>query len=320
MNKRLLDYSPATLVDLTKKQFLDGIRAAEGRTVAAYSCPYAPPYVEKVSNPELAAAFGADYIILEGLNPKKLQIPGIPSKNTVDDQPYKKQLQVEMGFGFTAREIKKLIGRPLGIILLVPEYLEDDFGHVYADTVFSQEMVEFLLHEGYAYLSLRFDQKSLLAAVEKTVQIAGKQAVIEAGIPHGPGIIRDAKWPPNNLRELVTPDYVAELALAGANIIDIPAVGIVPGYTQEYVTQLATSVHNAGALVGAAIAHSVEGSDENTIRQIALANKICGADIFNIAAGGVYESVALPEILFALSVAVKGRRHTYRRMAQSVLR
>ena len=58
----------------------------------------------------------------------------------------------------------------------------------------------------------------------------------------------------------------------------------------------------------------------NQLKQIILDNKVCGVDMFNIAAGGVFESVTLPETLENICIAVKGRRHTYRRMAQSPLR
>lgn len=97
MAKRFLEYTPTQLANLSKRDFLDGVRASEGRVVGAYVCPYAANYVEKVSNPELVASFGADYVTLEGYDPKRLQIPGLPSKNPEDDQPFKKSLQVEMG-------------------------------------------------------------------------------------------------------------------------------------------------------------------------------------------------------------------------------
>lgn len=320
MTKRLLEYTPAQLASLTKQQFLDGIRSSESRTVAAYSCPYAAPYVEKVSNPELVAAFGADYVILEGLDPRRLQTPGLPSKDPADDQPFKKAVQVEMGYGWTVRELKRLIGRPIGIILLVGEPGED-FGPVYGDAVYSEDMIRFVVEEGYDLVVLcGFVREPLLEAVRRTAELVGDRIVIEAGIPHGPGAIVDDAWPPFDLREVVTPGYVRELAEAGADIVDIPAVGVVPGFTPQYVTELATAVHQGRSLAGSCIAHSVEGADDGTIRRIALDNKACGVDLFNVAAGGVYESVALPETLLALCLAVKGRRHTYRRMAQSALR
>jgi len=66
MSKRFLDYTPSELSTLSRTDFLDGIRAAESRVVGAYVCPLSPNYIEKVSNLELVAAFGADYITFEG--------------------------------------------------------------------------------------------------------------------------------------------------------------------------------------------------------------------------------------------------------------
>jgi hypothetical protein len=143
--------------------------------------------------------------------------------------------------------------------------------------------------------------------------------IIEAGIPHGPGRI-DGDDPPYNLREVSTPDFVNRLAKAGADIVDIPAVGVAPGFTMDYVSTLADAVHEGKALAAASIAHSVEGADPDTVRHVASDNKICGVDLYNFAAGGVFESVALPEQLQTFCIAVKGRRHTFRRMCQSPLR
>ncbi|OPZ57052.1 MAG: hypothetical protein BWY88_01267 [Synergistetes bacterium ADurb.Bin520] len=61
---------------------------------------------------------------------------------------------------------------------------------------------------------------------------------------------------------------------------------------------------------------SQEGSDEGTIRALALACKMAGADLHHLGDSG-YSGMALPENLMAYSVALRGRRHAYRRMATS---
>ena len=58
---------------------------------------------------------------------------------------------------------------------------------------------------------------------------------------------------------------------------------------------------------------------EDTIRQIALMCKMAGADIHHIGDSG-YMGMALPENITAYSVAIRGKRHTYRRMAMSLER
>ena len=319
MSKRYLELTPTQLTQLSKQDFLDGIRASEGRVVGAYVCPLAPNYIEKVSNAELVAAFGADYITLEGYDPREVQFPGLPSKNPEDDIDTRSKLQVELGKGYTIPEIKKLTGRPVGMILLVPRENEV-FGGIYKEPIYSKEMMEYLIQEQYDFICLcGYGQEPLIQAVSEASALFKDQIVIEAGIPHGPGAI-DGDFPPHNLREVVTPEFVRRLAHAGADIVDIPAVDIVPGFNMEYVSQLVTEIHEEHSLAASSVAHSLEASSKEVLERIILDNKVCGVDMFNIAAGGVFESVTLPETLKDICIAVKGKRHTYRRMAQSPLR
>lgn len=321
MSKRFIDYAPTELTKLTKQDFLEGIRAAEGRTVCAFVCPRAANYLERVSNLELVASFGADMVTVEGFDPYRMQMPGLPSKNKAEDMPFKKDVQLEMGFGWTVKELKQLVGRPMGIVLLVTDYEGQDYGPLYGDSVYSPAMLEHLIKEGYDYVSLcGMNQDRLLAAVKEASQLAGDRIVIDAGIPHGPGAIIDETFPPYNLRDLVTAEYLTELAVAGADIVGIPTVGVVPGYSIEHATRLADAIHAQRALVATSIAHSIEGADDATLCRIAIDNRIAGSDLFTLAAGGVFEAVTLPESLQAFCIALKGKRHTYRRMCQSPLR
>lgn len=321
MGKRFLEYTPSELAKLSRKDFLDGIRASEGRVVGAYVCPYAANYVEKVSNVEMVSSFGVDFVTLEGFNPKKLQIPGLPSKNPQYDEIFRNNLQVEMGYEWTISEVSQLVGRPIGLILLVPDYEGQIFGSLYKDSVYSKEMMEYVVEAGYSHVSLcGWNFEAILASVEEANKISNGRIVIEAGIPHGPGVITNENNPPYNLREVTTPEFVNKLAKAGADIVDLPAVGVAPGFSMEYVSSLVDAVHEGKSLAAASIAHSVEGSDSTTVRRAAVDNKICGMDLYNFAAGGVYESVALPEAILDFCIATKGKRHTYRRMCQSPLR
>ena len=61
------------------------------------------------------------------------------------------------------------------------------------------------------------------------------------------------------------------------------------------------------------------GADVATIRQIALMCKMAGADIHHIGDTGV-PGMALPQNIMAYSIAIRGERHTYHKMAQSVNR
>ena len=70
---------------------------------------------------------------------------------------------------------------------------------------------------------------------------------------------------------------------------------------------------------GLIIGTSQEGADEGTIREIALLNKRCGIDIQHIGDAG-FCGIALPENIMALSIAIRGKRHTYHKIASSINR
>jgi hypothetical protein len=94
----------------------------------------------------------------------------------------------------------------------------------------------------------------------------------------------------------------------------VPAPGTVPGSRENLVAGLADAVREAGALVVAAVGTSQEGSDEETVRDLALAAKRCGADVLHLGDAGV-SGMPEPSNVLAASLAIRGRRHTYRRMA-----
>lgn len=67
------------------------------------------------------------------------------------------------------------------------------------------------------------------------------------------------------------------------------------------------------------IGTSQESSDEDTIKQMAIRNKICGVDIQHIGDAG-YSGLAPVENIFALSKAIRGNRHSIAMIARSVNR
>ena len=110
-----------------------------------------------------------------------------------------------------------------------------------------------------------------------------------------------------------------ELIEAGADILLVPAVGTVPGFTEEALIDIVQFAHEHETLVLSAIGTSQEGSSKEVIEQIAIRNKICGVDIQHIGDAG-YGGLADVNNIFALSVAIRGMRHTVARMASSVVR
>ena len=69
-----------------------------------------------------------------------------------------------------------------------------------------------------------------------------------------------------------------------------------------------------------AIGTSQEGADVETIRQIALMCKMAGADLHHLGDAGSSPGMTNPENIMAYSIAIRGKRHTYNRMALSIQR
>lgn len=185
----------------------------------------------------------------------------------------------------TVRELKRLTGRVVGIDLIV---LTGNPGN----GVSNELIVEAL--------------KAISAAV-------GDRVLLAAGKMHASGVAGEGG------EKIMTPADAEAFMAAGADIILLPAPGTVPGITQEYAHRLIEVVHSRGKLALTAIGTSQEGADVATIRQIALMCKMAGADIHHIGDTGV-PGMALPQNIMAYSIAIRGERHTYHKMAQSVNR
>lgn len=320
MNKRLLDFTPKEVLQLDKKTYLDGIRASEGRTIGAFMSPSLPNLIDKVSNLEACAAFGADIIYLEYYDYDNLQMPGLPSKNPADDNVYE-TMRCQLGKGWSIEELKTLVGRPIGTGVLVPRD-EYEYSSGLANTLrFSKERILSIQKSGFTHVMIAGDhQESLLRAVEQTAEWIGDSVIIESGILHGPGYIDECYPVSYNLRDISSPEFVAKLAQNGADIVLVPAAGVTPGITLDYVTELVTAIHEENTLASAAAVQSTESADVGTAQTIATINKMCGIDILYAGAGGLNASMPQPEFLQALSIAVRGKRNTYRVMCQSPMR
>lgn len=101
---------------------------------------------------------------------------------------------------------------------------------------------------------------------------------------------------------------------AGADIILVPAVGTVPEHDGKKQKEIVKEAHLKGALVMSSIGTSQESSAAHTLEDIGIRNKVCGVDIQHIG------DCSTPETIYALSIAIRGTRHTFNRMSLSVNR
>ena len=87
MIKRLLNYSPKEMHQLTSEELFYAMKMDEGRTVEGLANCAAPNYLEDTSNADVCAALGCDVGFLDGHNPDNVVFWGPVSKRPQDDTP-----------------------------------------------------------------------------------------------------------------------------------------------------------------------------------------------------------------------------------------
>ena len=307
MTKRILDCTASDFSRFTKADLLEAIRKSEGRTLACETIGAVMPILNNVTNAEFAAAMGADILLLNMFDVQSPCIQGLPECAPTD----------------TIRVLKRLTGRPVGINLEpVPEGAVGEADPMWAMTAGRKATVEnamkakemgidFILLTGNPGMGVT--NETILATLRQLKAAVGDSIVLAAGKMHGAGVFSRSP------REFLSTGDVERFILAGADILLLPAPGTVPGITLEYAGELIAKAHSLGALTVTSIGTSQEGADPDTIRRIALMCKMAGTDIHHIGDTG-FVGIASPENITAYSIAIRGIRHTYHRMACSVNR
>jgi len=307
--KRILDCQSSDFYKMSRQELLDAIAGSEGRTVACETIGAIMPMLGDITNAEFAAAMGADILLLNLFDVQNPQIQGLPKTEPEN----------------VIRKLKELTGRPIGINLEPVEQVlssEDPQENMWAMTNGRKATLEnakkavdmgvnFILLTGNPGIGVTNESIEQTLRLYKTA--FGDRIILAAGKMHASGILTEGA------ENIITKADIAAFAAAGADIILLPAPGTVPGITVEYIRGLVNYAHSLGCLTITAIGTSQEGADVATIRQIALMCKMTGTDIHHLGDAG-YGGMSLPENIQAYSIAVRGIRHTYRRMAGSVNR
>lgn len=307
--KRILDCQSSDFAAMSRDELLAAIAGSEGRTIACETIGAIMPMLGDITNAEFAAAMGADILLLNMFDVQKPHIQGLPK--TEPD--------------LVIRKLKELTGRPIGINLEPVEQVlssEDPDENMWAMTSGRKATMEnaekavalgvdFILLTGNPGIGVT--NEAIEQTLKRYKQAFGDKIILAAGKMHASGILTEGA------EKIITKEDISAFAAAGADIILLPAPGTVPGITMEYVKELVNHAHSLGCLTITAIGTSQEGADIATIRQIALMCKMTGTDIHHLGDAG-YGGMALPENIQAYSIAVRGIRHTYRRMAGSVNR
>lgn len=306
MLKRLIDTTARELTSYNKAEFLTAISDSEGRTLAAETIGTVTPMLINITNAEFVASLGADLIMLNIFDVNDPIIQGLPQTSPED----------------TIREVKRLTGRMVAINLepaVIKDGQEESVWNLTTGRQATVENARKAADMGVDMIVLTgnpgvgVDNEAIIQALSRLKEAVGDRVILTAGKMHASGIISEAG------EKILTEKDVEAFVDAGADVILLPAPGTVPGITMEYAGNLIRKAHEKGALAMTTIGTSQEGADEATVRQIALMCKMAGADIHHIGDSG-YMGMALPENITAYSVAIRGKRHTYRRMAMSLLR
>lgn len=307
MTKRILNCTASELASYTAGELLEAIAGSEGRVLAGECIGITQPLLTDITNAEVVASMGADILLLNMFDVKKPVIQALPAVEPME----------------TVREIKRLTGRMVGINLEPVEEGENENDDTLwqmsegrkataSNALLAARMgVDMILLTGNPGNGV--NNQAIVDSLKAIRSAVGDRVILAAGKMHASGVITEAA------ENIITKGDIKAFRSAGADIILMPAPGTVPGITMDYVRELIAFSHSLGALTITSIGTSQEGSDVETIRQIALMCKMAGTDIHHIGDSG-YVGMALPENIMAYSVAIRGIRHTYRRMAQSINR
>lgn len=306
MPKRLIDTTARELASYKKQELLTSIADSEGRTLAAETIGTVTPMLVDITNAEFVTSLGADLIMLNIFDVNEPVIQGLP------------QVPPEE----VVHEVKRLTGRMVAINLepaIVKDTEDNSVWNLTKGRQATPENAKKAADMGVDMIVLTgnpgvgVENDAIIQALLQLKEAVGDRVILTAGKMHASGILSEAG------EKILTENEVESFVDAGADVILLPAPGTVPGISMEYAAKLIKRAHEKGALAMTTIGTSQEGADEDTIRQIALMCKMAGTDIHHIGDSG-YMGMALPENIMAYSVAIRGKRHTYRRMAASLLR
>jgi hypothetical protein len=296
--KRLISANASDIAKMSASELKQSIKASEGRTILSENIAIIPTTVLDITSAEIAKGFGADLILINMVDVFKPAVWGLESQDDF------------------ARQLKNLTGAPVGINLepvdTEAEMLESklDVSNGRLATVESLKKIEELGMDFVCFTGnpgTGVTNNAIMEAVKMTKEHFS--GLIIAGKMHGSGVNEP----------VADVDNIKELIEAGADIILVPSIGTIPGFDHDQLKQAVKVAHEHGALVMSAIGTSQEGAKAETIRYMAIQNKICGVDIQHIGDGG-YAGLAPALNILEMSQAIRGIRHTLSRMGRSINR
>ncbi|QHW37367.1 haloacid dehalogenase-like hydrolase [Staphylococcus ursi] len=299
MVKRLISADTSEIRQMTAEELKQSIKASEGRVVLSENVATRNPWIHEVTNAEMAASFGADLILLNGVDVLDVKIAGLLD---IENNPI--------------QSLKRLCGRPIGVNLepvdqnadMMEERFELEVGRIAREETFEKLNalgMDFVCLTGNPGTGVSND--AIVESVKRAKSLF--DGLVFAGKMHSAGVDEP----------VVNLELIQRLIDSGADVILVPSIGSVPGITLDMVSEAVQLCHAHGVLVMSAIGTSQESATKETIRFFGLQNKIAGVDIQHIGDAG-YGGLAPVENIYELGVAIRGLRHTVSKMTRSILR
>ncbi len=295
MKKRLISCFASDIAQMSSGDLKNAIAASAGRIILGETVVTAAPLLAGITNAEMMASFSADMILLNEYDVFTRYINGMEG----DQDPI--------------ATIKRLTGRPVGInlepvdstVTAMEELITLPPGRLATKEAFLEAMnqkIDFICLTGNPATGVTN------LSIENSIAVAKSNydGLIFAGKMHGAGVNE----------KVVSEESLIKFIELGADGVLIPAVGTVPGVNEKDVSEIVFKLRAMGALTISAVGTSQESADTATIREFGLVNKRVGVDIHHLGDGG-YGRMPDPENLMALSLCIRGKRHTYFKMGQS---
>lgn len=256
MIARLISANSSELLKINGEELKQSIKASEGRTVLSENVVIQPA-IDGLTMSEIAAAFGADLILLNLFDVFEPKVSGLEVKDAKD----------------TVKRLKELTGRPIGVNLepvdpdVKMESTKFELPKGRIATAESMRRAEELGFNFVCYSGSGVTNKMIVQAVRTAKE--NFSGMIIAGKMHGDGVDEP----------IADEESVKAMIDAGADVILVPAVGTVPGFTSDELIKIVKIVHQHDGLVMSTIGTSQESSGKDVIREIALKNKMSISNI-----------------------------------------
>jgi hypothetical protein len=312
--KRIFELNHQDVMSYNKEKLIKCINGSEGRTVMAETVISCESLIYGTSNPETAAAFGADMITLNTFDFQVPFVSGLNGFESEGENPADRHMQFGKFIMEKSknpnyiRDLKNVLGRFVGVNM-EPVLESSDYP---MGLRLNRYNLKKALDLGFDYIVITGNPntgitvETIVEGIKEAVETLGDQVMIIAGKMHGAGG-----------ENVYDPQVLVDFAEAGADVVMIPAPGTVPGMDQDLARKQIDAIHRAGALAKTAMGTSQEGASIRVLEDIGMMSKMAGADIIHIGDAG-HSGMADPENIMALSIAIRGKRHTYRRMGYSI--